>query len=224
VATGPSSKARFEKRPKKQRPNSIMLADLFLWINVVDECLYHPAGAFDRAAMTEGYGSLGNVVNRIEKLEERFGQLFHPNKLSSRNRSGVPTPRGAALAEILMLIELLFHWASTLEKSGSFMKVRKLKELILYLVRRKACVFEIWMIWTKAEFRKAWGGALDCPKPGLLAIPRACPSGQTSARHRSSRELGFLPPLRGLVVDGAADRGLTDAPATLDHVEQLAFG
>jgi hypothetical protein len=95
-------------------------------------------GAFDRAAMTEGYGSLGNVVNRIEKLEERFGQLFRPNKLSSRNRSGVPTPRGAALAEIFMLIELMFHWASTLEKSGSFSEVRRLKEFILYLVPRRA--------------------------------------------------------------------------------------
>jgi len=134
----PSPKARAVKKPKKQRPNSILLADLFLWINVVDECLYHPVGAFDRAAMTEGYSSLGNVVNRIEKLEERFGPLFRPNKLSSRNRSGVPTSRGAALAEIFMLIELLFHWASTLEKSGTFSEVRKLKELILYLVPRKA--------------------------------------------------------------------------------------
>jgi hypothetical protein len=134
----PSPKPRAGKKSKRQRPNSILLADLFLWINVVDECLYHPVGAFDRAAMTEGYGSLGNVVNRIEKLEERFGQLFRPNKLSSRNRSGVPTPRGAALAEIFMLIELMFHWASTLEKSGSFSEVRRLKEFILYLVPRKA--------------------------------------------------------------------------------------
>jgi hypothetical protein len=57
----PSIKARAPKKAKKQRPNSIPLADLSLWINVVDECLYHPVGAFDRAAMTEGYGSLGSA-------------------------------------------------------------------------------------------------------------------------------------------------------------------
>jgi hypothetical protein len=88
--------------------------------------------------MTEWYGSLGNVVARIKVLEERFGPLFQPNKLSPRYRSGVPTMRGAALAEIFMLIELPFHWASTLEKSGTFTEVRKLKELILYLVPRTA--------------------------------------------------------------------------------------
>jgi hypothetical protein len=125
------------KKPKKRRPNSILLADLFLWINVVDDCHYHPVGTFDRAAVTEGYGSLGNVVQRIKVLEERFGPLFRPNKRSPRNRSGVPTQRGAALAEIFMLIELLFHWAST-DKSRTFTEVRELKELILYLVPRTA--------------------------------------------------------------------------------------
>jgi hypothetical protein len=135
----PRSKGQPRRKPKKQRPNSILLADLFLWINVVDECLYHPAGDFDRAAVTEGYGSFGNVVQRIKVLEDRFGPLFQPHKLSPRNRSGAPTKRGAALAKIFMPMELLFHWASTLEKSGSF-EVRKLKELILsFRGRRPGC-------------------------------------------------------------------------------------
>jgi hypothetical protein len=137
----PSSQAPTGKKGKsrKVRPNSILLADLFLWISVVDECLYHPMGAFDRAAKTEGYGSLGNVANRLKVLETRFGKLFQENKSSSsRYRSGVPTRRGAALAEIFVPIELLYSWAASLEQSGSFTEVRKLKELILYLVPRRA--------------------------------------------------------------------------------------
>jgi len=116
-------------------------------------------GAFDRAAVTEGYGSLGNVVQRIKVLEDRFGLLFQPNKLPPRNRSGVPTKRGAALAEIFMLMELLFHWASTLEKSGSFTEVRKLKELILYLVGRRPG-FGTRTIWIPAGSCRAWSGAI----------------------------------------------------------------
>jgi hypothetical protein len=90
--TDDKTPARKPKAEKKKRPNSILLADLLLWINIVDECLYHPVGAFDRAATTEGYGSLGNVVQRIEKLQERFGPLFQPNKLSPRYTSIGPLP------------------------------------------------------------------------------------------------------------------------------------
>ena len=107
----PGGQAKKKAKDRKTRPHSILLADLFLWISVVDECLYHPTGAFDRAARTEGYGSLGNVANRLKVLEARFGKLFQENKASSRYRSGVPTPRGAALAEIFVLIELLYSWA-----------------------------------------------------------------------------------------------------------------
>jgi hypothetical protein len=134
----PGGQAKKKAKGRKTRPHSILLADLFLWISVVDECLYHPTGAFDRAAKTEGYGSLGNIANRLKVLEARFGKLFQENKLSSRYRSGVPTPRGAALAEIFVLIELLYSWAETLEQKGPFIEARKLKELILYLVPRRA--------------------------------------------------------------------------------------
>jgi hypothetical protein len=37
-----------------------------------------------------------------------------------------------------VLIELLYSWAETLEKKRPFTEVRKLKELILYLVPRRA--------------------------------------------------------------------------------------
>jgi hypothetical protein len=133
----PEAPTRRKAKARKARPHSMLLADLFLWISVVDECLYHPVGAFDRAAVAEGYGSLGNVVQRLAVLEKRFGQLFRQGKVAGR-RSGVPTPRGAALAEIFVLIELLYSWAESLEKSGpkeiSYIKVHKLKEFIDYLI------------------------------------------------------------------------------------------
>jgi hypothetical protein len=65
----PQTPSRRKVKARKARPHSILLADLFLWISVVDECLYHPTGAFDRAATMEGYGSLGNVANRLKVLE-----------------------------------------------------------------------------------------------------------------------------------------------------------
>jgi hypothetical protein len=120
---------------RQARAHSITLADIFLWITVVDECLYHPMGAFDRAAKTEGYGSVGNVVQRLKVLEDRFGTLFMKGPGRRRYRTGVPTARGAALAEIFVLIEHLFSWALSLKTAtGYHVEVRKLKELILYLV------------------------------------------------------------------------------------------
>ena len=67
---------------RKTRPHSISLADLFLLIRVVDECLYHPTGALGRAAKTEGYGSVGNVAQRLDVLENHFGRLFSRNSSS----------------------------------------------------------------------------------------------------------------------------------------------
>ena len=86
--------------------------------------LYHPTGAFDRVAKTEGYGSLGNVAQRLDVLESRFGTLFYRNS-SSGYRSGVPTFRGAALAELFVVIELLYSLAF-LGKSGTLGELRKL--------------------------------------------------------------------------------------------------
>jgi hypothetical protein len=139
---------------RKLRPHSISLADLFLWISVVDECLYHPIGAFDRAANAEGYGSLGNVVNRLQVLEARFGALFeeiaedNPNVAirlkvlearlgttlegigRSKRRSAVPSRRGVALAEIFVLIEQLYKFALSFDERERVhvRQLRKLKE------------------------------------------------------------------------------------------------
>lgn len=112
-----------------RRPHGIKLADVFLWITVVDECQHHPRGAFQRAADSEGFKSEGNVQHRLLVLETLFGQLFqrpppkkpkerseeeksHPTHDRSKHyRSGVPTERGAALAELFAAIEHLYHYA-----------------------------------------------------------------------------------------------------------------
>lgn len=120
--------------------------------------LYHPTGAFDRVAKTEGYGSLGNVAQRLDVLESRFGTLFYRNS-SSGYRSGVPTFRGAALAELFVVIELLYSLAPSLGKSGTLGELRKLKELVLNLAPRGAR--RVRTIWTKTELRPAWCGILD---------------------------------------------------------------
>ncbi|MHC2644070.1 hypothetical protein ACVJGB_006938 [Bradyrhizobium liaoningense] len=88
-AKGDQAKKRAKNR--KTRPHSILLADLFLLIRVVDECLYHPTGALGRAAKTEGYGSVGNVAQRLDVLENRFGKLFYRNSSGGRRRAD---PRG----------------------------------------------------------------------------------------------------------------------------------
>ena len=80
-------------KDRKKRPHSILLADFFLWIRVVDEGLYHPIGGLDRAAMAEGYRSVGNVTQRLDVLESHFGMLLHRR---GSYRSGVPTFYGAA--------------------------------------------------------------------------------------------------------------------------------
>jgi hypothetical protein len=150
----PGWQAKKKAKDRETRPHSILLADLFLWISVIDECLYHPTGPFDRVAKTEGYGSLGNVAQRLDVLESRFGTLFYRNKRldvlesrfgtlyyrnsSSGYRSGVPTFRGAALAELFVVIELLYSLAPSLGKSGNLDELRKLKELVLNLAPRRA--------------------------------------------------------------------------------------
>jgi hypothetical protein len=148
------AKAGKKAKDRKLRPHSVSLADLFLWISVVDECLYHPMGAFDRAANTEGYGSLGNVVNRLQVLEDRFGALFeeiaedNPNVAirlkvlearlgttlegigRSKRRSAVPSHQGVALAEIFVLIEQLYKFALSFDERerAHVRQLRKLKE------------------------------------------------------------------------------------------------
>jgi hypothetical protein len=122
-------------KDRKKRPHSILLADFFLWSRVVDECLYHPVGGLDRAAMAEGYRSVGNVTQRLDVLESHFGQLLYRR---GAYRSGLPTFRGAALAELFVTIELLYSRASSIGKSGFLDELHNLKELILPLAPTNA--------------------------------------------------------------------------------------
>lgn len=136
----PKKRQQSARRPpsrKKRisRPHSISLADLFLWITLVDECLFHPIGAFERAAVKEGLSNRGTVTQRVEALESRFGQLFAEREASQRYRSGVPSFRGAALAEIFVLIEHLYRWALEIhENRASMNEVRAVKPFILHLI------------------------------------------------------------------------------------------
>jgi hypothetical protein len=132
----PQSKRRPPARKKgEKRPHSVSLADLFLWITLVDECLYHPIGAFDRAATTAGLKNRGTVTQRVKVLEAHFGQLFANRDPSQRYRSGVPSYRGAALAEIFVLIEHLHRWALEIyENRASMNELRDIKPFILHLI------------------------------------------------------------------------------------------
>lgn len=136
----PKKRHRLARRPSSRkkhiaRPYAHPLADLFLWITVVDECLFHPIGAFERAAVTEGLANRGTVTQRLQVLESRFGQLFAKRDASQRYRSGVPSFRGAALAEIFVLIEHLYRWALEIhENRASMNEIRALKPFILYLI------------------------------------------------------------------------------------------
>jgi hypothetical protein len=97
---GPKDRSQSKRRPParkkgEKRPHSVSLADLYLWITLVDECLYHPIGAFERAAVTAGLKNRGTVTQRVKVLEAHFGQLFANRDASQRYRSGVAlTPLG----------------------------------------------------------------------------------------------------------------------------------
>lgn len=117
-------KGRNAKTKRFKRPNSLTLSDLFLWVTVVDECQHHPHGALERAAVVEGLKAGGNLNQRLTELESHFGKLFFDGSNvrprgkrpagGRRNRSAVPNLRGAALAEIFVLIEYLYRWATAL--------------------------------------------------------------------------------------------------------------
>ena len=147
-------------KKKSQRPHGVTLADLFLWITVVDECQTHPMGAFERAAVTEGLKSYGNIQQRLKVLETRFGVLFqslykkgalrnsdkktggykktfHLRPATSRTRSAVPNTRGTALAEIFATIEHLYYYALSLSGSSDSANVLKVKDAVFRLVPSK---------------------------------------------------------------------------------------
>jgi hypothetical protein len=142
-------------KKKGQRPHGVTLADLFLWVTVVDECQIHPMGAFERAAVTEKLQSPGNIQQRLKALESRFGILFQPlhkrgtsrkgakikswkkyelRPSTSRTRSGVPNGYGTALAEIFATIEHLYHYALSLKGSSDSANVSKIKNAVFSLV------------------------------------------------------------------------------------------
>lgn len=148
--SGAKAKKRGRATTSSRRPHGIKLADLFLWITVVDECQYHPRGAFERAAVAEGLKSDGNVQQRLLVLETRFGTLFKrsppkkrkgrseeersspPHDRSKRYRSGVLTDRGAALAELFATIEHLYYYALSVrgDPSGQLHDVIKAKNAV----------------------------------------------------------------------------------------------
>jgi hypothetical protein len=94
------------------------LADLFMWISVVDECHHHPIGAFGRAALKEGCRSPSVVQQRLDVLERCFGPLFVRARKSDRVRDSrkakrvpIPNSKGARLAEIFATVEHLYSIA-----------------------------------------------------------------------------------------------------------------
>jgi hypothetical protein len=74
------------------------------------------------------FKSVGNVQNRLKVLEDQFGKLFEEGSRPRRYRYGVPTPRGAALAELFVLIEQLWKRAISLKGPG---RVADLKDSLL---------------------------------------------------------------------------------------------
>jgi hypothetical protein len=111
------------------------LADLFLWISVVDECQYHPSKAFDRAAKSENLKSAGIIQQGIKKLEGMFGKLFsdwnvlHPRR-QRRNRNGVPNEYGIFLAEVFSIIEHLYFFSITAGQKDRPFSRRKYEKMI----------------------------------------------------------------------------------------------
>jgi hypothetical protein len=111
------------KKPLKRRAHSITLADLFLWMTVADECFVHPVKAFARAAAIEGI-AVGNVTHGVERLEKHFGELFKKGDRPRASRNGVLSNRGAALAELFVMIELLYRMALGPVAAVSVMKLK----------------------------------------------------------------------------------------------------
>jgi hypothetical protein len=143
----PPGASRSPKAKRYKRPNSLTLSDLFLWITVVDECQYRPHGALERAAVVEGLTAGGNLNQRLSELESKFGKLFFDRSIvgrrdkrpaNRRHRSAVPSHRGAALAEIFVLIEHLYRWATTIGgwPEKEYQDVKEVKQAVMSLLHR----------------------------------------------------------------------------------------
>lgn len=114
------------KRKRTERKHNISLADLFLWITVVDHCQIHPRNGLEEASKAAKMNS-GQLQQRLREIEKRFGPLFRKRAAEKKtvsasrkhNRSGVPNVLGGALAEIFTTIEHLYLYALTLRDNGS---------------------------------------------------------------------------------------------------------
>jgi hypothetical protein len=100
----------------KRRDNDVSLADLILWVHVVDACLEHPVGGLTRAAGMLGLSSSVPVHQCIERLETALGvRLFKLVKARdprerSAIRGGHISHRGIMLAEACACIEHLWNF------------------------------------------------------------------------------------------------------------------
>jgi hypothetical protein len=135
------------KSKRTKREHDIPLADLFLWVTVVDQCQIHPRNSLDAASEAAKMNS-GHVQKRLKMIEKRFGPLFRERLLEKmtaeeengrtarkRYRSGVPNTLGGALAEIFATIEHLYLYALTLQRrdggADPFPEVIEAKKAVL---------------------------------------------------------------------------------------------
>jgi hypothetical protein len=152
VSSAPSTKKDSKSKPKRtERKHNITLADLFLWVTVVDQCQIHPRNGLEEASKAAKLKS-GQLQQRLKEMEKRFGPLFRkrvPKKKTAlekksrfdshaarkQNRSGVPNTLGGALAEIFVTIEHLYLYALTLKRADGvinpFPEVIEAKRAIL---------------------------------------------------------------------------------------------
>ncbi|AND87815.1 hypothetical protein [Bradyrhizobium diazoefficiens] len=116
------------KRKRTEREHDISLADLFLWVTVVDQCQIQPRNGLEATSEAAKLNS-GQVQKRLKVIEKRFGPLFRKriaekttaqeengHAARKQNRSGVTNTLGGALAEIFATIEHLYLYALTLKR------------------------------------------------------------------------------------------------------------
>jgi hypothetical protein len=95
--------------------------------------------------VVEGFTAGGNLNQRLSELESEFWKLFFDSSkvrrrdkrpAGRRYRSAVPSLRGAALAEIFVLIEHLYRWATTIGgwPEKEYQDVKEVNQAVLSLL------------------------------------------------------------------------------------------
>lgn len=137
-------KGGISSEASRQKLDSIRLADLFLWIDIVDACQEHPNGGLMRAAADAGIANPENINHVIDRLEEQVGKtLFDyenvrdPN-VRNRIRDGRISSDGAFLAEVSVVIEHLWQYLMTPRKKsavyGEVMTILEVKKEIFRIL------------------------------------------------------------------------------------------